>query len=53
MSLAADEPALAAEAAAAGSAWRTLAGESVARAADGRTLALDPVPAPPTEGGAR
>lgn len=53
MSLASDDPALAAEAAVAGSAWRAMAGEGVARAADGRTLALDPVPAPPAEGGAR
>ena len=48
-----DDAGLRAEAGAAGAAWRVLAGEGVARAADGRTLVLDPVPAPPAEGGAR
>lgn len=48
-----DDVGLRAEAGAAGAEWRVLAGEGVARAADGRTLALDPVPAPPAGGGAR
>jgi ATP phosphoribosyltransferase regulatory subunit len=53
MSLARDPEALAAEAAEAGAAWRVLAGEGRAVCADGRTLALDPVPAPPGKEGAR
>jgi len=53
MSLARDDDALAVEAAASGAEWRVLAGEGSALCADGRTLALDPVPAPPREGGAR
>jgi ATP phosphoribosyltransferase len=52
-SLACDDTSLALEAEAAGAAWRVLAGGGRAVCADGRTLALDPVPAPPTEGGAR
>lgn len=48
-----DDAGLIAEAAAAGATWRVLAGEAVARSHDGRTLALDPVPAPAPEGGAR
>lgn len=48
-----DDAGLRAEAGAAGAAWRVLAGEGVARAADGRTLVLDPVPAPPAGGDAR
>jgi ATP phosphoribosyltransferase regulatory subunit len=53
MSLTRDEGDLAAEAAASGARWRLLAGDGQAVRADGRTLALDPVPAPPAEGRVR
>jgi len=53
MSTTLDAETLEAEAATAGAAWRVLAGEGVARTAGGRTLALEPVPAPPLKGGAR
>lgn len=52
MSMARGDDTLALEAVASGAAWRLLAGEGPAVRADGRTLALDPVPAPPREGGA-
>jgi ATP phosphoribosyltransferase regulatory subunit len=53
MSATRDLAALDVEAASVGAAWRVLAGEGLAVSADGRTLGLDPVPAPPAEGGAR
>jgi ATP phosphoribosyltransferase regulatory subunit len=53
MSAARDAASLEQEGTSSGAAWRVFAGDSVARSADGRTLALDPVPAPPSEGGVR
>jgi hypothetical protein len=53
MSGALDAAALDAEVASAGATWRVLAGQGEALSADGRVLRLDPVPAPPAEGGAR
>jgi ATP phosphoribosyltransferase regulatory subunit len=53
MSATGDAAALDAEAASVGAAWRVLAGQGQAVSADGRVLVIDPVPAPPAEGGER
>ena len=53
MSATGDAAVLDAEAASVGAAWRVLAGQGQAVSADGRVLVIDPVPAPPAEGGER
>lgn len=53
MSSASDLPSLVVEADVARAEWYSLAGEGRAMRRDGRTLALDPTPAPPAGGGSR